>query len=125
MLSPTMPINYRIERPSAALPVARPRCRQRLAGLRSLSSLLPARRRYIDVEFNRFPASMAAKKITRCARCGTDGGNIPVGRIVFETLSAGLDPYPRKPTRNFVVRQGRARHENIVLSALSKLKSKP
>ncbi|MGQ0457921.1 MAG: YceD family protein [Hyphomicrobium sp.] len=28
-------------------------------------------------------------------------GDIPVGRIVFETLSAALDPYPRKPDAAF------------------------
>ena len=28
-------------------------------------------------------------------------GIIPVGRIVFETISAGLDPYPRKPGAEF------------------------
>lgn len=28
-------------------------------------------------------------------------GDIPVGRIVFETLSAALDPYPRRPGAEF------------------------
>lgn len=30
-----------------------------------------------------------------------DDGIIPVGRIVFETISAGLDPYPRKEGAEF------------------------
>ncbi len=30
-----------------------------------------------------------------------DGDRIDVGRIVYETLSAGLDPYPRKEGAEF------------------------
>lgn len=30
-----------------------------------------------------------------------EDGVVPVGRIVFETISAGLDPYPRKPGAEF------------------------
>jgi hypothetical protein len=56
-----------------------------------------------------------------------EGGSIPVGRIVFETLSAGLDPYPRKPDAEFSW-PGDASQETQNISpfaALSKLKTKP
>lgn len=56
-----------------------------------------------------------------------DGGVIPVGRIVFETISAGLDPYPRKPDAAFSWQDKDATTSQNVspFAALSKLKNKP
>jgi uncharacterized metal-binding protein YceD (DUF177 family) len=53
-------------------------------------------------------------------------GTIPVGRIVFETISAGLDPYPRKEDAEFSW-SGEAASEPEKVSpfaALAKLKDK-
>lgn len=54
-----------------------------------------------------------------------DGKTIPVGRIVFETFSASLDPYPRKADAEFSWRDDVAeKSENKgPFSPLSKLKS--
>ncbi|MBK9079916.1 MAG: DUF177 domain-containing protein [Hyphomicrobium sp.] len=56
-----------------------------------------------------------------------EGGSIPVGRIVFETLSAGLDPYPRKPDAEFSWSDKADQDAKNVspFAALSKLKTKP
>ena len=56
-----------------------------------------------------------------------EGGVIPVGRIVFETISAGLDPYPRKPDAAFDWQEkDQPVTENVSpFAALSKLKNKP
>lgn len=56
-----------------------------------------------------------------------EGGIIPVGRIVFETLSAGLDPYPRKPDAEFswTDKAGQEAKNVSPFAALSKLKPKP
>lgn len=53
-------------------------------------------------------------------------GVIPVGRIVFETLSGSLDPYPRKPDAEFKWRDAHATDEEKLspFAALSKLKTK-
>jgi uncharacterized metal-binding protein YceD (DUF177 family) len=53
-------------------------------------------------------------------------GVIPVGRIVFETLSGSLDPYPRRPDAAFDWRdpeQGEP-EKTSPFAALSKLKTK-
>ncbi|MBR2535953.1 MAG: DUF177 domain-containing protein [Hyphomicrobium sp.] len=56
-----------------------------------------------------------------------EGGVIPVGRIVFETISAGLDPYPRKAEAEFSWQdKDQPTSENVSpFAALSKLKNKP
>ncbi|HPG90032.1 MAG TPA: DUF177 domain-containing protein [Hyphomicrobium sp.] len=56
-----------------------------------------------------------------------EGGSIPVGRIVFETISAGLDPYPRKPDAEFSwADKAPPEQQNVSpFAALSKLKNKP
>lgn len=56
-----------------------------------------------------------------------EGGMIPVGRIVFETISAGLDPYPRKPDAAFSWQdKDQPASQNVSpFAALSKLKNKP
>lgn len=56
-----------------------------------------------------------------------EGGLIPVGRIVFETISAGLDPYPRKPGAEFSwADKAPPEQQNVSpFAALSKLKNKP
>lgn len=56
-----------------------------------------------------------------------EGGVIPVGRIIFETISAGLDPYPRAPDAEFSWQdKGDATSQNVSpFAALSKLKNKP
>lgn len=54
-------------------------------------------------------------------------GEIPVGRIVFETLSAGLDPYPRKDGAAFDWRDEKAaaaEAKSNPFAALAKLKDK-
>ena len=53
-------------------------------------------------------------------------GIIPVGRIVFETLSGSLDPYPRKRDAEFKWSDPQAAGEEKLspFAALSKLKSK-
>lgn len=55
------------------------------------------------------------------------GGIIPVGRIVFETISAALDPYPRKPDAEFTWSEKTDAEIQKVspFAALSKLKNKP
>lgn len=55
-----------------------------------------------------------------------EGGVIDVGRIVFETLSAGLDPYPRKPDAAFSWNQEAGEKPSNVspFSVLSQLKDK-
>jgi uncharacterized metal-binding protein YceD (DUF177 family) len=53
-------------------------------------------------------------------------GVIPVGRIVFETLSGSLDPYPRRPDAAFDwhdPEQGES-EKSSPFAALSKLKTK-
>lgn len=56
-----------------------------------------------------------------------EGGAIPVGRIVFETISAGLDPYPRKPGAEFSwADKAPPEQQNVSpFAALGKLKNKP
>ena len=56
-----------------------------------------------------------------------DGGMIAAGRILFETISAGLDPYPRKPGAEFDWQEkSEPTAANISpFAALAKLKSKP
>lgn len=51
-------------------------------------------------------------------------GIIPVGRIVYETLSASLDPYPRRPDAEFNWEDPKAKDPEKVspFAALSKLK---
>lgn len=55
-----------------------------------------------------------------------DDGVIPVGRIVFETLSAGLDPYPRKQGAEFewVDKPATLPEKTSPFAALAKLKDK-
>ena len=56
-----------------------------------------------------------------------EGGIIPVGRIVFETISAGLEPYPRKPGAEFTwsdTAQSDAKKVSP-FAALAKLKREP
>jgi uncharacterized metal-binding protein YceD (DUF177 family) len=55
-----------------------------------------------------------------------EGGTIPVGRIVFETLSAALDPYPRKQGAEFSwADKVEASPEKVSpFAALAKLKDK-
>jgi hypothetical protein len=55
-----------------------------------------------------------------------DRGIIPVGRIVFETLSAALDPFPRRPGAEFTWQDPRAEkpEKSSPFAALSKLKDK-
>lgn len=56
-----------------------------------------------------------------------EDGVIPVGRVVFETISAGLDPYPRKPDAAFSwTDKTDAQTQNVSpFAALSKLKKTP
>lgn len=53
-------------------------------------------------------------------------GVIPVGRIVFETLSASLDPYPRRQGAEFAWRDPHEieREETSPFAVLSQLKNK-
>ncbi len=53
-----------------------------------------------------------------------ENGIIPVGRIVYETLSASLDPYPRRPDAEFNWQDPNAAEPAKVspFAALSKLK---
>jgi hypothetical protein len=53
-------------------------------------------------------------------------GVIPVGRIVFETLSASLDPYPRRPDAEFRWQDPHANEpeKTSPFAVLSKLKNK-
>jgi hypothetical protein len=53
-------------------------------------------------------------------------GIIPVGRIVFETVSASLDPYPRRPDAEFNWRDPHAGEpgKTSPFAALSKLRDK-
>jgi uncharacterized metal-binding protein YceD (DUF177 family) len=53
-------------------------------------------------------------------------GIIPVGRIIFETLSASLDPYPRRDDAEFRWQDPRAEEPEKTgpFAALSKLKDK-
>lgn len=55
-----------------------------------------------------------------------DNGEIPVGRIVFETLSASLDPYPRKEGAEFSWREedGGDSGKTSPFAVLSKLKDR-
>lgn len=55
-----------------------------------------------------------------------DNGVIPVGRIVFETLSAALDPYPRKEGAEFVWREenGGDSGKTSPFAVLSRLKDR-
>ncbi len=54
------------------------------------------------------------------------GGDIPVGRILFETLSASLDPYPRSPEAVFDWHDatGTEGQKTNPFAVLSKLKDK-
>lgn len=56
-----------------------------------------------------------------------EGGIIDVGRIVYETLAAGLDPYPRKPGAEFdwADKTGEGSDKISPFSVLAKLKDKP
>lgn len=56
-----------------------------------------------------------------------DAGVIPVGRIVFECISAGLDPYPRKPDAAFTwTDKAESAPEKVSpFAALAKLKGNP
>lgn len=53
-------------------------------------------------------------------------GEIPVGRIVFETLSAAINPYPRKPDTAFDWKDDKAGDPEKIspFAALSRLKDK-
>lgn len=53
-------------------------------------------------------------------------GIVPVGRIVFETLSASLDPYPRREGAEFTWRETEAdgAEKHNPFAALAKLKDK-
>ncbi|MFN0218192.1 MAG: YceD family protein [Hyphomicrobium sp.] len=53
-------------------------------------------------------------------------GEIPVGRIVFETLSAALDPYPRKGDADFAWQDPQAGEPEKAspFAALARLKTK-
>lgn len=55
-----------------------------------------------------------------------ENGEIPVGRIIFETISSGLDPYPRKDGAVFDWQETEAPAQSNVspFAALSKLKDK-
>jgi hypothetical protein len=55
-----------------------------------------------------------------------DRGIIPLGRIVFETLSASLDPFPRRPDAEFTWQDPRAEEpeKSSPFAALSTLKDK-
>jgi hypothetical protein len=55
-----------------------------------------------------------------------DRGIIPVGRIVFETVSASLDPYPRRPDAEFNWRDPHTNEPEKAspFAALSKLRDK-
>ncbi len=55
-----------------------------------------------------------------------DHGTIPVGRIVFETLSASLDPYPRREGAEFNWQDPKSDNPGTTnpFAALSKLKDK-
>lgn len=56
-----------------------------------------------------------------------EGGVIPVGRIVYETISASLDPYPRKEGAVFEWSEREAKSESNVspFAELARLKNKP
>jgi hypothetical protein len=54
-----------------------------------------------------------------------EGGKIAYGRIVFECLSAGLEPYPRKPDATLQWQQTSESAEVHPFAALAKLKPKP
>jgi hypothetical protein len=49
-------------------------------------------------------------------------GLIPVGRIVFESLSASLDPYPRSEGAEFTWQDPKSESAANPFAALSKLK---
>ena len=53
-----------------------------------------------------------------------ENGAVPVGRIVYETLSASLNPYPRRPDAEFNWQDPKAAEPEKVspFAALSKLK---
>jgi uncharacterized metal-binding protein YceD (DUF177 family) len=55
-----------------------------------------------------------------------EGNEVPVGRIVFETLAAGLDPYPRKTDAafNWTEPGGEAVTKTSPFAVLAKLKGK-
>lgn len=55
-----------------------------------------------------------------------EDGVIPVGRIVAETISANLDPYPRKPDAEFKwVDEAANLEKTSPFAALAKLKDRP
>ena len=56
-----------------------------------------------------------------------ENGSIPVGRVIFETISAALDPYPRKPGAEFSWSDTAPSPPEKVspFAALSKLKKSP
>lgn len=56
-----------------------------------------------------------------------DGGAIDVGRIVFETISAGLDPFPRADGAefNWAEKPAAEPEKTSPFAALGKLKTKP
>jgi hypothetical protein len=56
-----------------------------------------------------------------------ENGRVPVGRVVFETLAAGLDPYPRKPGATFAWEDPKAQDGVLAthpFASLAKLKPK-
>ena len=56
-----------------------------------------------------------------------ENGSIPVGRVILETISAALDPYPRKPGAefNWTDTAPSAPEKVSPFAALSKLKKSP
>ncbi|MEQ1611346.1 MAG: DUF177 domain-containing protein, partial [Hyphomicrobiaceae bacterium] len=55
-----------------------------------------------------------------------ENGRINIGRLVFETLSAGLDPYPRKPGATLAYKEKPELTAEVhPFAALAKLKPKP
>jgi hypothetical protein len=56
-----------------------------------------------------------------------EGGIIPVGRIVYETLSSALDPYPRRQNATFSWQDPRAEQAEKAspFAVLAALKNKP
>ena len=53
-------------------------------------------------------------------------GTLDVGRVVFEILAAGLDPYPKKPEATFDWQDPKASDERVnPFAVLAQLKPKP
>lgn len=55
----------------------------------------------------------------------TENGELAIGRVVYETLAAGLDPYPRKAGAEFTWQDEAGRAATSPFAALARLKREP